>query len=170
MCARRPGECRLTGQPPGRTARTRRSSCVERRPDSCSTPARSEAPNLVHFARYVMPPLAWAGFIFFLSSRPSSAYEGMADAAPPIPGLSYLLHGLLYLVLAALLLRWLLSSERRPFASARMRTGVFVIAVACIYGLSDGVHQAFVPDRAFEALDLLADTAGAAAAVAIWAA
>jgi len=125
---------------------------------------------LAHFLRYFVPPFAWAGFIFFLSGRPASAYEGLGEAAPPIPGLSYLVHGFLYMVLAALLLRWLLSSERRPCASARVGTAALVIAAACIYGLSDEVHQAFVPGRAFEALDLLADAAGAAAAVAIWAA
>ena len=123
---------------------------------------------MAHLARDVMPPLAWAGFIFFLSGRPSSAYEGMADAAPSIPGLSYLVHGLLYLVLAALLLRWLLSSERWRLASTRAAAALTVIAAACVYGLSDEFHQTFVPGRAFDVLDLAADTAGAAVAVAIW--
>ena len=125
---------------------------------------------MAHFVHYVMPSLAWAGFIFFLSGRPSSAYEGAMDAAPPVPGLSYLVHGLLYLVLAALLLRWLLSSERRWFAPTRAAAAAFVVAAACAYGISDELHQTFVPGRTFQVLDLLVDAGGATAAVAIWAA
>jgi len=121
---------------------------------------------LAHFTRYAIPPLVWAGLIFFLSGRPASAYEGLGDAAPPVPGLSYLVHGLLYLILAGLLLRWLLSSKRWPLAPARAAAAV--IAATCAYGLSDELHQAFVPGRAFEMLDLAADAAGAAVAVAVW--
>ena len=123
---------------------------------------------MVHFTRYALPPLAWAGLIFFLSGRPASTYEGLSDAAPPVPGLSYLVHGLLYLILAGLLLRWLLSSKRWPLAPTGAAAAV--IAATCIYGLSDELHQAFVPGRSFEVLDLVADAAGAAIPVAVWAA
>ena len=124
---------------------------------------------MAHFTRYAIPPLAWAGLIFFLSGRPASTYEGLDDAAPQVPGLSYLVHGLLYLILAGLLLRWLLSSKRWPRVPTRA-AALIVIAATCIYGLSDEVHQAFVPGRAFEVLDLAADAAGAAIPVAVWAA
>lgn len=36
-----------------------------------------------------------------------------------------------------------------------------VIAMTALYGLSDEIHQSFVPGRSMEAVDLLADTVGA---------
>lgn len=36
-----------------------------------------------------------------------------------------------------------------------------VIALTALYGLSDEIHQSFVPGRSMEALDLVADTVGA---------
>ena len=124
---------------------------------------------MAHFARYAVPPLAWAGLIFFLSHRPSSAYEAAADAAPTVPGLSYLVHGLLYMILAALVLRWLLSPKVPRLAPSRAAVAVIAVAATSIYGLSDEFHQTFVPGRTFQMFDLLADAAGAAASVSAWA-
>jgi VanZ family protein len=43
-------------------------------------------------------------------------------------------------------------------------------AIASAYGVTDEVHQAFVPGRDSDVLDVLADTTGAAAAaVSLWA-
>ena len=43
-------------------------------------------------------------------------------------------------------------------------------AIASAYGVSDEVHQSFVPGRDSDVLDVLADTAGAAgAAISLWA-
>lgn len=41
------------------------------------------------------------------------------------------------------------------------------VLLASLYGVSDEVHQAFVPGRSADLLDWLADTAGAAVAVSL---
>lgn len=58
-------------------------------------------------------------------------------------GLSVLLH-----------MAWRRSFPGRPWAWP-------VIAITALYGLSDEIHQSFVPGRSMEALDLAADTVGA---------
>lgn len=76
-------------------------------------------------------------------------------------------HGLGYGVLAALLLR--------AFAAARWeavtgRTALLATAVATLYGVTDELHQWFVPGRTAEWSDLVADAAGAAVVCgALWA-
>ena len=39
------------------------------------------------------------------------------------------------------------------------------VALASVYGVSDELHQAYVPGRSADALDWLADTAGATVSV-----
>ncbi len=76
-------------------------------------------------------------------------------------------HGLGYGVLAALLLR--------AFAAARWeavtgRTALLATAVATLYGVTDELHQWFVPGRTAEWSDLVADATGAAVVCgALWA-
>jgi VanZ family protein len=41
---------------------------------------------------------------------------------------------------------------------------VAAILIAAAYGVSDEVHQSFVPMRSVEAMDVVADTVGAAVA------
>ena len=71
-------------------------------------------------------------------------------------------HGLTYAGLGALLLRALAGGLGRPGAHDARR--VLAVAIAACYGVSDELHQHFVPHRSMDAYDLLADTAGAAAA------
>lgn len=40
-----------------------------------------------------------------------------------------------------------------------------VFIIVSLYGLSDEIHQAFVPNRSCDALDLMADMAGALTAI-----
>ena len=49
-----------------------------------------------------------------------------------------------------------------------LRTGILVVFICFLYGISDEVHQAFVPGREASVGDLLADVAGAAIVVALW--
>ncbi|HEX7039380.1 MAG TPA: VanZ family protein [Trueperaceae bacterium] len=87
----------------------------------------------------------WAAFIFWQSSTPDAG--GMLDWLPP--GSDKVAHAVAFLVLAGLLTL----ATGRPLVAA---------ALAVLYGASDEVHQAFVPGRSSDALDLVADTAGAA--------
>jgi VanZ family protein len=105
--------------------------------------------------------LAWAGLIFAVSAVPA------ADM-PPQPGpTSYVAHFAEYAVFGAL---WLaaLRTTRLPRGWAI----ALALTLASLYGASDEFHQWFVPGRASDPRDWVADTLGAAlgvAASALWA-
>lgn len=88
--------------------------------------------------------LAWAGFLFVQSS---SSEAGSFLARLP-EGSDKVVHAIAYAVLAALL----------TYASGRP---VLSVLAAVAYGVSDEVHQAFVPGRSSDVFDLLADAVGA---------
>ena len=73
-------------------------------------------------------------------------------------------HGLLYFGLAALFVRALAGGWWRSFG-----VGVAAAAVtfSTLYGVTDEIHQMFVPPRTAELADLAADTIGSVAAVVV---
>ncbi len=89
--------------------------------------------------------VAWAAFLFLQSS---SSTAGSFLAAFP-PGSDKVVHGMAFGLLGALI---------------TLASGSPVLGVACafLYGASDEIHQWFVPERASELLDLVADTVGGA--------
>ena len=94
---------------------------------------------------------AWAAAIFILSAQTNLP-------SPPAPGFDKWEHAATYAVLAFLLARaWFPSLRRHRVA---IRWGVVVLA-AFGYGLSDEVHQAFVPNRSCDPWDAAADLTGA---------
>lgn len=112
----------------------------------------------VHHKRYSrgvrwLAVLAWMAVIFVLSS--------VRD--PQVPGgLTTPGHAVLYAVLGGLLVLAL-----RPGRS-RMTALAAAVLIASAYGVSDELHQAFVPTRMPDVLDWAWDTVGAAiGAVAI---
>ena len=89
---------------------------------------------------------AWAAVIFGLSALPA----GATPLSPfPFPGDDKVVHAAVYAVLGALL------------RVALGRTGP-AIALAAAYGVTDEVHQAFVPGRDADAFDWIADAVGSA--------
>jgi VanZ family protein len=98
--------------------------------------------------------VAYCAGLFWLSSNPSP--EEVPDL---FPGQDKVVHAVLYAGLAAVVSFWL----RRPGGTP---SGVVLfwlpIAFACLYGISDEVHQAFVPTRSADIWDWVADTVGAA--------
>jgi VanZ family protein len=93
------------------------------------------------------------GLIFALSS---------ITETPTLPeGADKNVHGLLYFGLGILLIRALSGAVR---ARVTLSTAVAATAIAGLYGVSDEFHQFFVPPRQMDALDVAADTIGAAAA------
>lgn len=92
--------------------------------------------------------------IFWQSSGP------LPPQTPSLPGLDKLAHAAIYALLAFLAARafatlsLLVDTRVLPWAAA-----IF----AAVYGLSDEVHQAFVPGRTADIWDLAADAAGAIA-------
>lgn len=61
-------------------------------------------------------------------------------------------------------LGYLIARAASNSASGKLRMNFRILAVVCagLYGISDELHQYFVPGRQMEVFDLLADTLGAA--------
>lgn len=97
-----------------------------------------------------MPPIAWMGLIFFLSSQSSLPLpQGFAGKIT-----SYLAHFLVYGVLTVLYYRSLI-----PTGIPRNR-GIYAIALSAVYGITDEIHQSFVPNRTPSLVDLGVDVLG----------
>ncbi|MDZ4861471.1 MAG: VanZ family protein [Candidatus Hydrogenedentes bacterium] len=104
---------------------------------------------------YIIATAAYCGLIWQMSS----------DTTPPtwkfpwqIEGLDKVFHAVVYAVLGAIVSVGMRRSGKpvSPWAQC------FVpVLFATFYGLSDEVHQLYVPSRNFDIGDLLADMAGA---------
>jgi VanZ family protein len=73
-------------------------------------------------------------------------------------------HGLGYGILGAVLLRALAGGRLNGVTWGRAAAALIL---ASLYGVSDEFHQSFVPGRTPDRMDVLADTIGAAVAIAI---
>ena len=106
--------------------------------------------------RYTVATLLYCGMIFALSSQsePPAGDWGLLD----LPGMDKVAHGILYAGLAGLVSLGLWRSNETPRAPVLFW---LPILFAVLYGLSDEVHQLYVPGRTFEWMDLLADGLGA---------
>ena len=98
-----------------------------------------------------LPALAWAGTIFFLSSRST-----LPDGPDLIPHFDKVAHFGAYSLLG-LLLAHAVRATGLPFALA--------VALGWLYGASDEFHQSFVPGRSVELLDWVADALGVLAGI-----
>ena len=107
----------------------------------------------------LIPMMTVMGIIFFLSHQPGTDLQLSLP-----PGADKLGHGVLYAVLAWTTLLAMVPALPR----ITLRVGVLVILFCLLYGISDEFHQSFIPGREPSGGDLLADTAGAAFAVAAW--
>jgi hypothetical protein len=117
--------------------------------------------------RYWLPVCAYAGYIFYLSSlsHPEDEFsflrsfrflEGIGDK---------LVHLVEYGILGILFHR----AFRYAGGAKAAHSAVWLaILAASTYGLTDELHQAFVPLRVADPLDLIADTLGAFAGVVGW--
>jgi VanZ family protein len=96
------------------------------------------------------------GVIFYMSSK-----TGVTVWSP----MTYVAHFAEYLVLGALLCVALrTSTPMRPSTTLAV-----ALVIASLYGVSDEIHQAFVPTRQPDVLDWFIDTLGASAACGLWA-
>jgi len=100
------------------------------------------------------------GTIFFLSHQ-----QGDTIDLGEIPGLDKLAHMGMYGVLAAtvILAHRLPTKKRFP-----LQVCCATLVVCLFYGLSDELHQSFVPGRFVSGADVLADLCGAALVSAGW--
>jgi VanZ family protein len=105
-----------------------------------------------------LPVMAYMAGIFYASS--------LSDPPMPsdVPDVS--LHGAAYFGLTLLLIRAL---ARGRWLGVTWWTLGAAWAIAVVYGMSDELHQSFVPNRHAEWRDLRADAIGAfAAAAGVW--
>jgi VanZ family protein len=103
---------------------------------------------------YWAPVLAYAAAIFYLSSLPKP-HEQLPEFVRDLS--DKLLHFVEYGILGALWYR-----AFRWASGPRIATSAVLLAVVAgsIYGMTDEVHQAFVPMRTASLLDWIADTLG----------
>jgi len=107
---------------------------------------------------YLLTGLYCAG-IFWMSSKSLDELPQM-----PLPGLDKAVHMVLYGGLAAVVSLGI----RRSGKSVRPAVQILAPLGFCLlYGLSDEIHQSFIPNRSFDLLDLAADGGGAAAVQAV---
>ena len=112
---------------------------------------------------YWVPVALYAGTIFYLSAQshpedvlPSFLFEGVSDKV---------LHAVAYAGLGGLCyraFRWGVSGQVASHAF------LFAIVTVSLYGMTDEVHQLFVPLRESGWQDWLADTAGAVIGAVSW--
>ena len=80
-------------------------------------------------------------------------------SAPPVPaGTDKSLHAVAYLGLAVAVVRAVVGGLPRRIDGP---AAVVAVAVTVAYGMTDEIHQMFVPGRTADAFDLLADAGGA---------
>jgi VanZ family protein len=94
--------------------------------------------------------VVYCAFIFYLSSLSGGFISGLRLN-------DKLVHLLLYLVLGLVFSHFLYNLK--PELSA-IRSVLITCLFIVLYGLSDEIHQVFVPRRNFSLLDLLADVFG----------
>ena len=101
------------------------------------------------FLKYALPVIIWMIFIFYISS--------LSHPPTPGPGVSYFgefSHFIEYFILSFLFLRM--------FNGYNLKNGLLLaILFSILYGLTDEIHQLFVPYRTFEIKDLIIDSLGA---------
>ncbi|HPA14169.1 MAG TPA: VanZ family protein [Desulfobacterales bacterium] len=115
--------------------------------------------RLKNFMRYWFPVLIYCLLIIIQSSRPSP------ECLPHLPYMDKFLHFAGYGLLGALFLR------AYKTLSMRNRTGLLVtisILSAFIFGITDEIHQYYVPRRSSDLMDLMADLLGSAFGVFLY--
>ena len=111
------------------------------------------------FFIYWFPILLYCLLIFIQSSHPSP------DITPRWPYFDKVLHFTAYALLGALFLRAFNTSQIKHQLKL-----IFTLSVlfSSLYGISDEIHQSFVPYRTADVMDTLADILGSAFGVYIF--
>ena len=121
-----------------------------------------------------LPVLVWAAVIFLVSANPDpyrALPQSWAGSTGPVGAeassrdelLGRFLHVGEYALLGALTLR-ALGWHKQPGPAVLLAA----LGLCGLYGLSDELHQIFVPGRAFQLLDLALDLGGALSGVALY--
>ena len=111
---------------------------------------------LKKFFIFWFPVLIYCLLIFIQSSCPT------CESIPRIPYLDKVFHFIGYAVLGALFFRVF---NRIKFLKSKNMIMILAMLTACLYGISDELHQYFVPCRDASLMDLYADMAGSVCGV-----
>jgi len=103
-----------------------------------------------------MPVLIHGILIYINSSHP------YPQAIPNIPFLDKVIHFFVYGLLGTLIFRAIRNKESSRSQAYPMILG---IVLAALYGISDEIHQSFVPERVADMYDVLADILGSTCGV-----
>lgn len=108
--------------------------------------------NLKHFFWYQFPALAWMAAIFIQSSLSYIEVPDLGFSAQ-----DKLAHVLEYAILGFFSTRALLFQQ-----NSKIRKNAIWLALVfgSLYGISDEIHQAFVPGRSADFWDIVADILG----------
>ncbi|MGM0838919.1 MAG: VanZ family protein [Bacillota bacterium] len=100
-----------------------------------------------------LAPLAYMALIWFLSSNPADAFvdTGMSWDNAFKESLHLIEFGILYLLLV---LFFLIDGKLTK------KVNILCAAIAITYGLTDEIHQSFVPARSATVIDFVKDTIG----------
>jgi len=124
-----------------------------------STRARSAAGDRRHRWRPWVPAVVYAAAIFVQSAFPS---PGVLHA---INHIDLAFHGLGYSVLGLLVAR---AMAAQSGTGSRWILWLAAAGITAAYGISDEIHQAFVPGRQCDGWDMLADAVGGILGAGIW--
>lgn len=118
-----------------------------------------KANTLYNILSYWFPVFLYCLMIFMQSSYPSP------ESVPDWPYIDKLLHIAVYALLGALLLR--------AFKTLRIQHNlklvmILSILLSSLYGISDEIHQHFVPFRNADFMDALADMIGSFGGVFVY--
>ena len=101
------------------------------------------------------PVVLWMAAIFLVSSMSDVPLpEDLSDKSGP---------GLAYALLGGLMARAVAGGQGRPITVAG---AMLAFLATVVYGVSDEIHQGFVPGRSPEVADLFADMVGGGLAIA----
>ena len=112
-----------------------------------------------YFLSYWLPIVVYCLLIYLQSSRPT------LENLPEIRYLDKLLHAGAYALLGALFLRALRTS---PLGNKPAPVMILSILLSTLYGISDELHQYFVPYRTAELTDVLANFLGSLLGVLLY--
>ena len=115
--------------------------------------------KLKHFALYWLPLILYCLFIYIQSDHPSP------EQIPIFPYVDKVLHVTAYGIMGILFYR--------AYQTLRLKDNIKMLMLlsvvsASLYGISDEIHQSFVPFRQAEVADAIADMIGAFSGVCLY--
>ena len=116
-------------------------------------------PKVKNFTFYWLPLIAYCLFIYIQSSFPSP------ESLPSFEFSDKLYHFAAYAVMGILFYR---AYQTLPIKNNIQLLLLLSLISACLYGISDEIHQSFVPERDGSLLDVVADMLGAVCGIYLY--